>query len=92
MSVRPSATINNCPYCDAYTLQGSLPHLCSKQRKIDLENHVASGPPSYEKLRSLRDRVAAMTGTNDDEMLLTWALSTIDRLYDLDEPLIGPDR
>ena len=27
----PSGTINNCPYCDAYTPPGGLPHICTKQ-------------------------------------------------------------
>lgn len=32
-----TGTINNCPYCGAYTAPGDLPHLCVKQPVEDIK-------------------------------------------------------
>jgi len=35
----PTGTIDNCPYCDAYTQLGGIPHICPKQARFLTPTH-----------------------------------------------------
>ena len=47
---------------------------------------------NLDRLKHLRDHLIEMDSRSGDAELLTWAIGKIERLYDLDEPIEGPDR
>jgi len=75
----PTGTINNCPYCDAYTPPGGRAHFCAKQTEDTRDAR------QFQKLKSLRDHLIDMDTGSGYAAVLTWAIGTIERLQkDLD--------